>query len=365
MSGPPVPGQGWFSLVSARVARYTDAAMAATRSAVAFPRPEEILARLEKEPVVPLYLFYGDEPFLVDRAVALVRRRLGREVAVRAFYAGQDAVGAVLEAWGAPSLFAAQTLIVLKSAEQLKAAEREQLAKEAAWRDAAQPLVVCGHGRIDLAQSFFALCAKKGFAAEFRPLFAHQVPAWAQRLAHERGVRLQEEAAHLLSELIGPNLFALAAEIDKLAAFVFPQTDIPADAVEACAGGLYKHTVFDLADALGQRDRKRALWLLQRVLVDERGALPVLHALVGHFRRLWQVKELADGGASEDHIERAVGLRGTRLRAVLGQGRLYSRSDLQRFFHRTASLDAKLKSARTSPLALFEALILEMCARPT
>jgi DNA polymerase-3 subunit delta len=339
--------------------------MATTKSAAAFPRPEEILARLEKDPLVPLYLFYGDEPFFVDRATALVRWRLGRTVPVRVFYAGQDALESLLEAWGAPSLFAAQTLVVLKNAEQLKAAERAQLAKEAAWHDAVQPLVVCAHGRVDLTQNFFALCAKKGFAAEFRPLFAHQVPAWAQRLAHERGVRLREDAIHLLSDLVGANLCALAMEIDKLAAFVFPQTEIPADAVEACTGSLYKHTVFDLADAIGQRDRKRACWLLQRVLVDERGALPILHALVSHFRRLWWVKELADSGAAESHIERTVGLRGNRLRAVLGQGRLYTQSDLQRFFHYTALLDVKLKSARTSPWALFQAFILQMCERPT
>lgn len=219
-------------------------------------------------------------------------------------------------------------------------------------------------GRVDLEQSVFALCAKKGVTAEFRPLLAQQVPAWAQRLAQERGVRLHEEAAHVLSELIGPNLFALAAEIDKLAAFVFPQTEVSAEAVEACTGSLSHYTVFDLADAVGQRDRQRASVLLQRVLVDERGGVPLLHALVGHFRRLWQVKELTEEGVAENHIERAVGVRGNRLRALRNQARLYTRSDLQRFFHRTAVLDVKLKSVRTPPVALLAAFILEMCERP-
>ena len=338
--------------------------MAASRSVTAFPRPEEILSRLEKAPLAPLYLFHGDEPYLIDKAVAQVRRRVQSTAAVRTFYAGEDSLDALLETWGAPSLFAPQSLVVLKSAEHLKAAERDRLAKEAELRDATQPLVVCAHGRLDLTQKFFALCAKKGFVAEFRPPFANRVAEWAQRLARERRVRLSEEAAHLLADLVGPDLLALAAEIDKLVAFVFPGTDIDADGVAACAGDVHRHSAFDLADALGQRDRQKALGLLRRVLADEREALRVLHALVGHFRRLWQVKELLDSGAPQGQIERAVGLRGFRLQALLGQSRLYTIADLRRFLHSAAALDLRLKSTRTSPSVLFDALILEVCARP-
>ena len=251
------------------------------------------------------------------------------------------------------NLFAIDNLVVLKSAEHLKAAERDRLAKEAELRDATQPLVVCAHGRLDLTQKFFALCAKKGFVAEFWPPFANRVAEWAQRLARERRVRLSEEAAHLLADLVGPDLLALAAEIDKLVAFVFPGTEIDADGVAACAGNVHRHNAFDLADALGQRDRQRALGLLRRV-----------HALVGHFRRLWQVKELLDSGAPEGQIERAVGLRGFRLQPLLGQSRLYTRADLRRFLHSAAALDLRLKSTRTAPSVLFDALVLEVCARP-
>src|SRR6266540_4084480 len=124
--------------------------MAASRSGAPFPRPEEIFSRLEKEPLTPLYLFHGDESYLIDQAVARVRQRVKSTATVRTFYAGEDSLDALLETWGAPSLFASQSLVVLRSAEHLKAAERERLAKEAELRDATQPLVVCAHGRVDL-----------------------------------------------------------------------------------------------------------------------------------------------------------------------------------------------------------------------
>jgi DNA polymerase-3 subunit delta len=339
--------------------------MATSRPATSFPRPEEVFSHLQKDPPYPLYLFHGDEPYLVDQAVTLVGERIGKAAVVYSFYAGEDSLDALLDAWGTPSLFTPQSLVVLKSAELLKAADRERLAKETEFRNETQPLVVCAHGRVDLRQTFFALCTKKGFVAEFRPPFPNQVPEWAQRFTRERKVRLSEDAALLLAELIGPDLLALSAEIDKLIAFIFPRTDIDVEAITKCAGDTHKHPVFDLADALGQRDRQKALGLLHRVLADEREVLPVLHALVGHFRRLWLVKEMAGSGRPEEEIAQTVGLRGQRLRLLLGQSRLYTVADLQQFWHRVTALDQTLKSSRTAPLALLEALVLETCTRPS
>ena len=339
--------------------------MAASRPTSSFPRPEEIFSQLQKGPPYFLYLFHGDEAYFIDHALALVRGRVGKTVTVLTFYAGEDPLDALLDAWGTPSLFTPQSLMVLKSAEHLKAAERERLAKEAELRDATQPLVVCAHGRVDLRQTFFALCAKKGFVAEFRSPFPNQVVEWAQRFARERKLRLSEDAALLLAELVGPDLLALSAELDKLAAFVFPNSDIDAATVTAGAGDVHQYKVFDLADALGQRDRQKAFGLLRRVLTDEREAVPVLQALVGHFRRLWQAKELLRSGRSEDEIAQAIGFRGQRLRTLLGQSRLYTETDFQQFWHRVAALDLTLKSSRTSPLALLDALVLQVCTRPS
>jgi DNA polymerase-3 subunit delta len=185
------------------------------------------------------------------------------------------------------------------------------------------------------------------------------------RLARERGLRLNEEAARLFADLVGTDLFAIGTELDKAAAFVFPAKEIAAEAIMACVGDLHQYNAFDLAEALGQRDRQRALGLLRRVLTNENEALRVLHALVGHFRRLWQVKDLLDSGTPESQIERVTGVRGQRLRALLQQSRMYSVGDLRRFMHKAAVLDLTFKSSRSSPAVQFDALVLEMCTSPT
>lgn len=336
--------------------------MATPRPTAVFPSTDDSLTRLEKDAPVPLYLFHGAELYLIDQAVARVRHKL-KDVPLSIFYAGEDSLEKVLETWGVPSLFAERNLVVLKSADRLKAAERERLAAAAETRDAATPLIVCAHTRIDLRQQFFSLCSKVGFVAEFRPPFPHQLPGWATRLAREQGLSMSEDAAHVLADLVGPNLLALAVEIEKIAAFIFPAKEVSLDDISTCVGELHQYDAFELATALGQRNLQRALGLLRRVLTNDNEALRILHALVGHFRRLWQVKELLAAGAPEVQIERATGLRGQRLRSMLSQSRLYSINELRHFLHKAAELDVVLKSSRSSPAGLFDALVLEMCAR--
>jgi DNA polymerase III delta subunit len=98
--------------------RYTSAAMAIHRPTVAFPSADEMLTRLEKETLAPLYLFYGDESYLIEQAILRLRRRM-KGASVSIFYVGEDSLDRLLENWGTPSLFATQTLVILKSAERL------------------------------------------------------------------------------------------------------------------------------------------------------------------------------------------------------------------------------------------------------
>ena len=335
--------------------------MATPQTRKTFRQPDEIFALLSKEPLSPLYLFHGEEAYFINRAIALVRARLGENPAVQTFYAGEDPLEQVLEAWGNASLFAARQLVVLKSAGQLSAADRERLATEAALRDETQPLVVCVQGRANLSLKFFSVCAKRGFVGEFRSPFINQIPGWAQRFARERGVRLSPEAASYLADHMGTDLLALSTEVDKLVAFVFPATEIDQAVVKQCTGDLHQHSAFDLADALGRRNSKRAVRLVQNVLSDEKRALPALHALVSHFRRLWQVKDLSGANTPSSQIERAVGLRGQRLRAVVEQARVFSVADLRRILRHASQLDLALKSSPTSPRLLFDAFVLDAC----
>jgi DNA polymerase-3 subunit delta len=358
-------------------------------------RPEEALARLARSPLSSLYLFYGDEEYLIEKAIATVCRRTqpilsqaypergqriegaGRSLEVRTFYAGEDSVEAIIAAWQTGPLFVSEQVVVLKAAEQLNAREQDTLLQALIERKGGTPVILCGHrpfdpsarlragsaqSRLGQHQKLFAYCAREGVAVEFRPLFASQISAWVQREAKEQGCSFTEEAASMLADLVGADLGALRHEIDKLCLFVEPKKRVGAADVAVVVGSVRTHSVFELADAVGRRNGRDALLILRRVLAEGESAIGLLGLLVSHLRRVWWGKEMLAQGKREEEVGAALRLWGGRLKAVVEQARLFSPFTLASVFARAADVDLALKSSRGDPRLLLEDFLLSLCA---
>ena len=87
-----------------------------------------------------------------------------------------------------------------------------------------------------------------------------------------------------------------------------------------------------LWDAINDRDRKRALRLMEHLL-DDSDALPILGSLASLYRRLLTGKELNERGASAQEITKATGQFSKSFFARL---RSTSRLDLVHGLHRIA-----------------------------
>ncbi len=335
--------------------------MATRAKRSSFIPPNEIFAALAKDRPHPLYLFHGDEPYFIDRAVKIIVSRFGARAEQRTFYAGEDSIDELMDSWSTDSLFADKLVIVLKNATLLSPSDRERLAAESQFRDSSRPLVVCALGKVSLAQRFFLTCRKMGFVGEFRKPFHAHMKGWAQRVAKEKGFRLQGEAAALLADQMGTNLLALSTEIDKIGAYVVPSKDIGPDDVKAAADDLTAYTVFDLADALGNRNASRALAIAQNVHSAKNSAIGMLHAFVSHIRRIWRVKEMTAENVSRERIETAIGARGQRASSLIRQSQNFSFSELAGIIRAALDLDVSLKSKATPPRLLFDEFLLRVC----
>jgi len=325
-------------------------------------RVEEILARLARSPLASLYLFYGDEQYLIEKAIATVRKRAQADgsLRVRIFYAGEDSVEAIIAAWETGSLFTSEQVVVLKAIERLAAREQDTLLQALTGRKGGIPVIFCGR-RLDQRQKLFAHIAREGVAVEFRPLFAWQLPAWVRREVKEQGCSLTEEAINMLADRVGADLGALRHEIDKLCLFVEPKKRVEVADVTAVVGSVRTHSVFELADAVGRRNGRESLLILRKVLAEGESAVRLLGLFVSHLRRVWWGKEMLAQGKREEEVGVALRLWGGRLKSMVEQAGLFSPSTLASVLTRAADIDLALKSSRGDPRILLEDFILGLC----
>lgn len=97
----------------------------------------------------------------------------------------------------------------------------------------------------------------------------------AVELASERGTSMDPDAAHLLVELLGGDLAMVNSEVEKLSLYTRDRGSIQRADVESMVSSAQQRSAYDLARALGQRDRAESLEALQRIWEHEGDAIAV------------------------------------------------------------------------------------------
>ena len=161
------------------------------------------------------------------------------------------------------------------------------------------------HPAIKLAQ-----LPEQGLVLAFPLPEGHQIDRWIQQQVEEKGGDISPEAARLLASLVGNNLHILENELEKLVAykgFSSSQTIQSAD-VTLLSPYVAEASIFDLVDALGNRNENRASTLYQQKLNEGADPFCLFSMFIRQFRLLIQVTELADENYAPQAIARELKL---------------------------------------------------------
>ncbi|HET8842961.1 MAG TPA: DNA polymerase III subunit delta [Ktedonobacteraceae bacterium] len=183
--------------------------------------------------------------------------------------------------------------------------------------------------------------------------------SWIKKRAQESGVKISGEAVSLLADFIGNQLRLLANEIDKLATYIGPGKTIEGEHVRLLSAEVQESRVFDLTDALAQRNRTKALNLLHDLMADGLHPLALLPTITSQVRNLLLVKELAANGLRTAQIASAIGSPPFVVEKSLRNIGKFSTTQLENTYRRLLETDAALKRSRLSPEMALDLLVVQ------
>jgi DNA polymerase-3 subunit delta len=220
--------------------------------------------------------------------------------------------------------------------------------------------LAAGHPLLKLAAEI-----PETFVREFHPLEGGELEAWVRRRAKDKGAEITPGAAHLLVTYAGSGLRALDGELEKLAAHSAYARPIDDGDVRDLVGPDLETSVFDLVDALGERDRPRAMALLERMLADRANELYLLTMIVRQVRLILGMKDLMlAGNATPAEIGRLLGVRHHFvIQKLEKQARLFEMDELEAILRRTLEVDQGIKTGRIAGRLALEMLAVEICHR--
>ena len=186
-----------------------------------------------------------------------------------------------------------------------------------------------------------------------------EMPRWVESEAKKQGGRIEADAAVLLSERVGEDTRMAAQELTKLLAYANFDRPISTLDVERVSILSAQGSVFELVDALGQRDGKKAQHTLHQLLEDEE-AQEFWGMVIRQFRLLIQARELLDENASVQEIQKSLGLHEFVAQKVTAQAKRFSLPVLEAIYHKLLEIDEGAKTGQVTLEVALDTLIVEL-----
>ncbi len=220
--------------------------------------------------------------------------------------------------------------------------------------------VVFFEGKLSPANPFLkAVAGAEGAQVrvrEFDPLRRDALAAWVSERAEQKGGTIDRRTAAMLAEQIGPNLWVVDSELEKLTIYCDGRP-IGEDDVQALVSSTKDANVFALVDAIMERRTGAALGTM-RQLLDEGAAGPYLLTMVARQARLVALaQELLARRAPPPEWPARLGTSSDFVvRKTMEQARRFPPEAVRGLYRLLLETDLALKSGTSDELALTEML---------
>ena len=186
-----------------------------------------------------------------------------------------------------------------------------------------------------------------------------QMPGLIMKEAKEKKGEFSPEAAQELTRAIGNDTLIASLEIDKLLTYVDYQRQVTAEDVRLLTPEVAPISVFDMVDAIGERNIPKAAQLLHRLLETEM-PIPLFGMIVRQFRLLILAREVIDQGGRKSQIEKALKVHPFVAEKLQKQASLFDMNQLKEIYHRLLTTDEYMKTGQMDPKIAMEMFVSEM-----
>jgi len=354
---------------------------------------ERMLAELNTEAMRAGYVLLGDEMFLYEMCRRGVLERLApaemREFSLHDMDLNDCKIFEVLDMAQTPSLMAPFQVIFVRNVKNLytRGAKKDEFAALEAYGKSPNPqaliVFVADHVRIPadvrkidmqdkdrverIQETLGAWCG----VVELARVGETDAMKWAVEKASAMETKLEPDAARELVDALGADMMMLQAEMEKLLLYTAGKGRITLGDVETMVLAAKQRSLYELTDAISQRDRVRALELLQGLLnasdAGEEAAIGHLYMLARTFRQMLVIleKNVRDSKAIWQALWQGFRIPPFAAEDLIRQARRYkSRRELTRALKLIARADVEVRSSPPDKKLVLERLVLELASEP-
>ncbi len=232
-------------------------------------------------------------------------------------------------------------------------------------------VVFIERNKADQRTLLFKTLKKHGQVMDFSPPDEHHLVGWIVSETQKKGGVISSRTAGHLAQTVGPDLWQMSQEIEKLIINTNGR-EITINDVNTLASPNIETTIFILTDNLGLKKRKESLQSLKKLIDSGANLIPSIFTIGGHFRTLIQVKDCLGKNMQKPAIIKRLKKHPFAVSKAIDQCKNFTPQSLEQIYQKLLEIDIAIKTGKIkmttedqSELRLsLEKIIADFCASP-
>ena len=229
-------------------------------------------------------------------------------------------------------------------------------------------LVLIERKEPDKRTSLFKKLKTIGQIIEFAEFQGAQLSDWIKAEAAKKELNLNPTQINTIATEVGPNLWQLSQEIEKLAMYSKTKT-LDQQAIENIISPNTETTIFKLTDYISAKDQKRTIQTLNTLLGMDEDLMQITAMVSRHFRILIEVIDCLNQKLSPKQIIEKTKLHPFVINNAIKQSKNFVLADCKKILQALLQIDIDLKSGKirttvtdnTELRLALEKLLIKLC----
>ena len=294
---------------------------------------QQIISDIHHKKYAPVYFLMGEEPYFIDMISDTIEEEVLDETE-KAFnqivvYGRDVDIDTVATHAKSFSMMGGYMVVIVKEAQDLKNIEDFEK-----YIESIPPTTILvfdyKYKKLDKRRALAKKIDKIGVLFESKKLYDSNIPGWIQSYLTEKGYSITPKATQMLADYLGNDLHKVRNELEKLMIAMPKVKKIEDVDVERNIGISKDFNVFELQNAIGQRDVMKANRIVNHFgeNVKENPLLVTAITLYGYFTKILKVHYASD--PSQNALATALGVNPFFVRDYQLAARNYSVADCVR-----------------------------------
>lgn len=201
--------------------------------------------------------------------------------------------------------------------------------------------------KADARTALFKRIKKGGNVEEFPMMERYELAQWVGNEVKKKNITaLSSSAINHLAETVGPDLWQMQHEIEKIGLYAESGKPVTEETIESLVSPNPETTIFKLTDHLAAKQAERSIKTLQTLLDKGENIIQVLFMIIRHFRILIQIQDCLAKKVEQREIARKIKQHPFAVKNGINQVRNFSAETLANIYQQLLKIDIAMKSGK-------------------